>query len=464
MNVRAGAAAEFSSGAFFDGRLIVVPSFRAMRFISIRVMHSVALVGAALWLAGCSREEPLVVPSARPQTVEDVDRFKPAPIGLPVEGHPWIAHLCAVDLDRDGLVDVVVCDAQKNCVTWIRQRARGEFEETVLAADVPAPVHVEAVDMNRDGHLDLLVAEMGQIFPNNDKIGTVLILENDGRQRFKPHVVADHIARVSDVRAGDFNRDGLPDLAVGQFGYDQGEIRWMENLGDGGFRSHELLNLSGTIHVGVADFTGDGVPDIAALVSQQWEEIYLFANDGAGHFSKKILWGSTNEDYASSGMTVCDLNRDQRPDLLFTNGDGFGPTTQPGPRSWHGVQWLENTGNGGFRFHRIADLPGAFSPVGVDLDADGATDVVAVSAFNEWDKPNAVSLVWYRNDGRQNFTPHVLAYTPTHLLALAAADMDGSGKTRLISGAFFSNAPFDNLNRVLLWRPVGPATNGSVTK
>lgn len=426
-----------------------------MRLSSLRVARSLATVAVLPWLPGCSRKEvpaPVALP-ARP--VEAVDLYRASPIGGPVEGHPWIAHVATADLDRDGLMDVLVCDAQKNSVSWIRQKSRGEFEEIVVAPDVPAPVHVEAVDMNRDGHLDLLVASMGQIFPNNDKIGTVLIYENDGQQHFRKHVLAEHVARVTDVRAGDFNRDGLLDLAVGQFGYDQGEVRWLENLGDWRFQSHGLLDLSGTIHVCVADYNGDGAPDIAALVSQQWEEIYLFTNDGGGRFTKKIVWGSTNEDYATSGMTLCDLNRDGRPDLVFTNGDGFGPTTQPGPRPWHGVQWLENTGSGNFRFHRIGDLPGAFSPVGVDLDQDGATDVVAVSAFNEWDKPGAVSLVWFRNDGRQNFTPHILAYTPTHLLALASAEFDGAGKPALVSGAFFSNAPFEGLTRILLWRRAG---------
>ena len=93
-----------------------------------------------------------------------------------------------------------------------------------------------------------------------------------------------------------------------------------------------------------------------------------------------------------------------------------------------------------------------------DNDGDGAIDVVAVSAFNEWDKPGAASLVWFRNDGHQNFTPHVLAYEPTHLLTIAAADFDGSGRPTLVSGAFFSNAPFDHLNRLLLWPRVGSAT------
>jgi hypothetical protein len=411
------------------------------------------LTAGLFGLSGCGRPE-IALPPPKPlsKAIVDTGLFRAQPVGEAVEGHPWIAHVKAADLDRDGLMDILVCDAQKNKVTWIRQKSRGEFEEITLAGDIPAPVHVEPVDMNGDGHLDLLIASMGEIFPNNDQIGTVLILENDGHQHFTKHVIAEHIARVTDVVAGDFNGDGRLDLAVGQFGYDQGEIRWMENLGGWQFRSHLLLNLSGTINVCVADFNGDGKPDIAGIVSQQWEEIHLFENDGSGRFTDKVIWGSTNEDYATSGMTLCDLNRDGRPDLLFTNGDGFGPTTQPGPRPWHGVQWLENRGQGYFRFHRIGDLAGAYSPVGVDLDGDGFVDVVAVSGFNDWSKSDAQSLVWFRNDGHEGFTPHVLSYAPTHLTTLAAADLDGRGRPSLITGAFLSYPPYDRPSRVLVWR------------
>ena len=383
--------------------------------------------------------------------VEDLNCLKSSSVGAPIEGRPWIAHVNAVDLDHDGLIDILACDAKANAVVWVRQTKPGTFVESVLAAELPSPVHVEAVDIDGDGDLDLLVACMGEIFPNNSKIGSVIILENDGHEHFTKHVIAENIARVNDVRAADFNGDGKLDLAVGQFGYDQGEIRWMENLGNWEFKSHLLLNRSGTVNVCVADMNGDHTPDIVAAVSQEWEEIYLFENDGHGNFKSKIIYGSTNEDYGTSGISLCDLNRDGRPDVLYTNGDGF-DYAQPGSRPWHGVQWLENLGNGAFKFHRIGDFKGAYTPVGVDLDGDGATDVVAVSAFNEWSDPLAVSLMYFKNDGKMNFTPHVLARTPTHLLACVAADLDGTGQPVLITGGFHAYPPWGKMSRLMIWR------------
>jgi hypothetical protein len=40
-------------------------------------------------------------------------------------------------------------------------------------------------------------------------------------------------------------------------------------------------------------------------------------------------------------------------------------------RPWPGVQWLANRGAGKFTFRRVADFPGCYSPVAVDLDGDG---------------------------------------------------------------------------------------------
>jgi hypothetical protein len=117
------------------------------------------------------------------------------------------------------------------------------------------------------------------------------------------------------------------------------------------------------------------------------------------------------------------------------------------------VQWLENRGDGFFRFHRIGNVPGAYSAVGVDLDSDGFMDVVCTSGFNDWNQPKAVSVVAFMNDGKMNFTEHVLAYAPTQLITLAAADMDGSGRPSLVTGGFYSYPPFDRMSRITLWRP-----------
>ena len=229
------------------------------------------------------------------------------------------------------------------------------FTEVDLGDTIPAPAHAEAVDLDRDGDLDMLVASLGVLFPSNAKIGSVVVLENEGRGGSSIGSSSEQIARVSDVRAGDLDGDGDLDLAVAQFGYNEGQTRWMRNEGGWRFSSTVLQNLSGPINVEIADLDGDGDLDITSLVSQEWEEIYAYVNDGRGRFASRLIWGSTNDDFGSSWLTAADLDRDGDIDFLYSNGDGF-DYSAGGGRPWHGVQWIENRGGLTFDLHRIADI------------------------------------------------------------------------------------------------------------
>ncbi len=392
--------------------------------------------------------------ATRTKETKDLEVFKPIHVGAPVGDQPWIAHVRAVDLDQDGLMDVIFCEAKQNEVIWLRQTAKGIFEETIIGRDMRAPVHVEAADMDQDGDLDVIVSSMSMVFPNNDRIGAIFILENQGSMDFTPHLIIENIERVTDARAVDFDGDGQLDLAVGQFGYDQGSVSWMHRTGEWSFERKALLELSGTINVCIADFDHNGKQDMVALVSQQWEEIHIFLNVGHPDQYTRVIWGSTNEDYSISGMSLADMNKDGYMDILFTNGDGFGPNPDPGPKPWHGVQYLENEKGGRFTFRRLGDLGGAYAPMGADIDLDGDMDVVALATFNDWSKPDSVSLVWFRNDGQRKFERRTIAFRPHHLTTLDIADMDGGGRPWLITGGFHSHPPFDKeQSRILLWKP-----------
>jgi hypothetical protein len=145
------------------------------------------------------------------------------------------------------------------------------------------------------------------------------------------------------------------------------------------------------------------------------------------------------------------VNRDGRPYLIYTNGDGFDYPVRAG-RPWHGIQWLENKGGGNFVFHRVGSLPGAYSPCAADLDGDGAVDLLAVSCFADWGQPDAVSLMAWLNDGAQRFQPLVLARSPTHLVTAAVGDLDGNGVPVIVTGGFYAFPPFDNPGSVTVWR------------
>lgn len=381
---------------------------------------------------------------------DKIDFLDPSPIGSAFTDPPLISHLQAGDLDSDGLPDVIVCDCRSNTVNWIRQFPSGTFTETVLAGEMIAPAHVEINDFDNDGDNDLIVAVLGMLFPNNDKIGSVVILENNGKNVFTKHIVTEKIARVSDVRAGDLDGDGDKDLAVAQFGYDDGETRWIENLGGWNFRSHILQNLSGPINVILNDIDNDNDPDIISLVSQEWEEIYCYINNGKGKFLPKLLYGSSNQDFGSSGIYMSDVDQDGDEDILYTNGDAF-DYIPPQGRPWHGVHWLENKGNLVFEFHRLNNFMGAYNARPYDIDNDGDLDLFAVSAFNLWDRPESQSFIWLENTGGMQFITHEIANNPSHLLTLELCDFNKDGLMDMVTGGMHTYPPNDRMARITLW-------------
>ncbi len=390
---------------------------------------------------------------------EKIDFLLRQHIGMEYDTKPMISHVLVDDFDEDGLLDVIVCDALDNYVSWIRQYPANVYSETILARDMIAPAHAQAKDFDGDGDKDVLVAVLGLLYPSNDKIGSIVYLENDGNFNFKKNTIIDRIARVSDVRAGDLDGDGDMDLAAAQFGYDDGETRWMENLGNGEFKTHMLQNLSGPINVEIVDIDEDGDLDIISLVSQEWEEIYCYVNDGSGDFRMKLLWGSDNEDFGSSGISLYDLNQDGKLDILYANGDAF-DYIPPQGKPWHGLQWFENKGNLEFEYHRLCDLVGAYSLRPGDADNDGDLDLFAVSAFNLWEDPAAQSFIWLENVGDMEYIKRDITNDPTHLMVMQTGDFNNDGLVDFVTGGMYPYPPFDRLSRVTLWTNDGTLISG----
>jgi hypothetical protein len=403
--------------------------------------------------AGCS--QPAQPPPSSTSATSASTAGKPLLVALPIgnppkgEERPQIANVAIVDLDRDGINDVIVCDALRGVVTWIRQAPRGTYTERTLAG-VAAPAHVEAIDFDGDKDIDLVVAALGFLFPNNNRVGSVIILENDGKQIFRSHYVADRVARVADARAVDLDGDGDLDIAAAGFGYDDGETSWLENRGQWKFEQHVLQRLSGPINAIPSDINGDKSPDIVALVSQEWEEIWAFVNNGKGTLSPRMLWGSTNPDFGSSWLSMADLDRDGDPDLLYANGDAF-EYAPPNSRPWQGIQWLENRGELRFELHRIVDFQGATSPEAADMDGDGDLDVLFVASNSDWDNPQAPSLLWLKNDGKMTFTMHGVGTAPTHLQTVVIGDLNGDGRPDAVTGGMHISRPYDRIGRITAW-------------
>jgi len=401
---------------------------------------------------GCSKDEQNSPISPEPSLIQ-LTSSSPIGYGFSENEHPTIAHVRIVDLDLDGLQDVLACDVLGQKVSWIRQipgTPGGTFVESTILSDVNGAVHVEAVDFDGDGDLDLLIAAMGVILPTDAKMGQVIILENDGGQNFTTHTIASGIQRVTDVQAGDLDGDGDLDLSVAQFGYTQGQVQWFENKGDWKFLPHQLIDRSGAIHAPIVDIDNDGDLDILALLSQEWETVYAFVNDGGGNFTETILHDVADADFSSSGMRVVDLDQDGDADVVWTNGDAF-VSVDYRPLPTHGVQWLENNGDLDFTYHRIGQMDGAYGPSIADMDGDGDLDIVTVAEFAFWDRQDTRSVVWWEQQEGMNFVPRTIATGPTHLVTCDVGDLDNNGFPDIVVGGMALYPPFDRITRVTHW-------------
>jgi len=157
-------------------------------------------------------------------------------------------------------------------------------------------------------------------------------------------------------------------------------------------------------------------------------------NDGKGNFSKFNLFRAPDPIIGSTGLSMADMDKDGDLDILFTNGDAHDLHLSPKP--YHGVQWLENKGDLQFEFHNLGRFYGAATAKAGDMDGDGDMDVVAGSWNNYWDDSKRATLIWFENDGKQQFIRHNIIGKPESIVSIDLVDLNGNKQLDIVAGMF----------------------------
>jgi hypothetical protein len=337
---------------------------------------------------------------------------------------------------------LLACDMRDGRIMSV-DLTRPDNSHQVLA-QLNHPCHAEECDLNGDQILDLVVADLGSFTPDDHNLGRVIWLRGtDEPTHFEEVVLADGLGRVADVRPADVDLDGDLDLIVAEFGlHATGRILLLENIAAEGeplsFSRRTIDPRPGTIHVPVHDLNGDGYPDFFALISQEYESVEAFINQGNGEFRAHPLWSAPALTFGSSGIEPADFDQDGDLDVLLTNGDSF-DNSYANPS--HGIQWLENVGDLKFEYHRLADLVGAFRALPTDIDLDGDLDIVAVAWLPEEVKPVELagktlpSLICLEQTSPGKFARHTLESGLPRNASLEIADFDDDGDYDLVLGA-----------------------------
>lgn len=213
--------------------------------------------------------------------------------------------------------------------------------------------------------------------------------------------------------SADLNGDGFADLVL-----QQGEIQRLLGAGDGTFGAPAPAVPGGFPFLfprALADFTGDGLPD---LISDFSGTLNLHPGLGDGSFGDLAPGGPANVGLGVATAHAVQVDADAARELLvFSTGDpGFeiGGNARVWDYSAVGTPALL------FAFERDgAFIAGAVS----DVDADGAADVVLAERFFG-PPPRVTELLLFRA-GADGFERAESLGLFTGLAALALDDLDG---------------------------------------
>jgi VCBS repeat protein/FG-GAP repeat protein len=316
------------------------------------------------------------------------------------------------------------------------------------------PVALAVGDFNADGLKDLAVANAGS--------ANVSILLGRGDGTFLPHVDYSVGGVNSAIAVGDFNNDTKQDLAVtddSPIPY-PGSVSILVGAGDGTFTLGLVLPSPWSRAVAVSDFDGDGNQDLAVARTQASSPMIMYGY-GDGTFSVKFPFYISLSVKSPTSVAIGYFNRDDIPDLAVAF---VGSPAEP---SLTGIYMGLGDrgafpGSGGFDspvpYRTGFGLGISPSVVIGDFDGDGFSDL-AVTGINSYYGYGNLSFLQGLGDG--TFKESAGLYVGDSPLSAVVADFDADGRQDLATansgsgdvtvllnlGPEYSDSPFHSFFR-----------------
>lgn len=202
------------------------------------------------------------------------------------------------------------------------------------------------------------------------------------------------------MTTGDFNEDGIPDVAV----YEYYSISVHLGVGDGTFGRTDIYPAWRTANIEtqlfVRDINHDGHDDVLFSDVQGSQSLGILLGNGDGSFQDRIAYDVPN---SYGAFSFGDFDNDGREDFV-ANGQTLGnfATILNGARQ------------------RLTDI------VSVDLNGDGNDDVLATNTDNS-------RVKWFLGDNLGNLNRQPDLFTDFGPVALTVADLDSNGDSEIIT-------------------------------
>jgi hypothetical protein len=273
---------------------------------------------------------------------------------------------------------------------------------------------------------------IGKILPNDEKVGDLYSVNSQN----KLVKLVDGLKRPVDMQVADFNGDGTIDYLICEYGYQAGQLVWVDGKSK---ERHLLKSQPGSRNVIIKDYSKDGKPDILVLMAEANEGVSLFINKGNGLFVEKQLL-QFDAVWGSSYMEVADLNKDGIDDIIISNGDNADNTIIK--KAYHGVHVFLNDQNNNFKEAFFYPAYGATKTLARDFDADGDIDLAMIAFFSENDKGKNESFLYFQNQGKLQFqVTNLNLPDDARYMSMDAGDFDKDGDIDLLLGNFQFGKP-----------------------